>query len=294
MGYKTLLFGNPCKLSVKNRQLVIQVGDENPITVPLEDISTIILDNRQIVLTNYLLMACGENNITVFVCNTKHQPNAIMTPYFQHSRNTKISNIHINTGETLKKRLWQKIIKQKIANQSEVLKNLYDIYELDFYIEKVQSGDKTNVEGQASKKYWGMLFDDFKRHDKTKCNAMLDYGYAIIRGTLSKYIAASGLIPCFGIHHCNELNPFNLTEDLIEPFRPFVDMMIAAEKNYLGEALTRNDKAYILSILDMQCQYKKEQITIQNACERVCQSFVKSITLKDTDELHLPKFIEEK
>ena len=134
--------------------------------------------------------------------------------------------------------MWQKIIKQKIKNQSDVLKILFNNDELDIYHDKVKSGDTTNIEAQASKKYWAILFDNFKRHSDSKHNAALDYGYAIIRGTISKFVASGGLIPCLGVHHCNELNPFNLVEDLIEPFRPFVDLLVSNIKKIVEKELT--------------------------------------------------------
>ena len=293
MGYKTLLFSSPCKLNIKNYQLVFQ-GDssDEKLTIPIEDISTIILDSQQISVSNYFLSMCADYNITVFTCDKKHQPISVLTPFYQHSRNTKIANLQISMGDVLKKRLWQKIVKQKIENQSNVLKILFKNDILDIYIGLVQSGDKTNIEGQCAKKYWSLLFDNFKRHSKTKHNFALDYGYAIIRGTLSKYVASSGLIPCFGLHHCNELNSFNLVEDLIEPFRPFVDLMVAEMDILENEELTKEDRGYLLTILTKQCFYKNEQITVQNACEDICQSLVKSIEKDDYKIFELPKFIE--
>lgn len=292
MGYKTILFSNPCELHVKNFQLVYSATDscEN-VTIPLEDISTIVLEHHQIKFSNYFLYICGEYNITVLSCDKTHRPSVILTPFYTHSRNTKVALSHIQMGEPLKKRLWQKIVQQKIKNQSNVLKILFSNPELDTYPDKIQSGDKTNIEGQAAKKYWNLLFTDFKRHSNSKSNAALDYGYAIIRGTLSKFISATGLIPCVGIHHCNELNAFNLTEDLIEPFRPFVDLTVAQMNLSDDVSLTKAEKGCLINILNLQCQHKNEQVTIQTACERVCNSFVKSIGNNDYNMLELPKFI---
>lgn len=293
MGYKTLLFSNPCKLRVKSFQLACKFQEtEDEISIPLEDISTIVLENMQIEVTNYFLSACGEYNITLFSCDKKHHPNVVLTPFYQHSRNTKIAFKQIKMSEPLKKRLWQKIIKQKIKNQSNVLKILFDNDILDYFCEKVKSGDTTNIEAYVSKQYWGLLFENFKRHADTKHNAALDYGYAIVRGTLAKFTSSSGLIPCLGVNHCNELNSFNLVEDLIEPFRPFVDLLVSSMHTLEEPELSKQDKACLLKILNMQCQYKGEQITIQNACERVCQTFVKSLEQNDSNLLELPQFIE--
>lgn len=296
MSYKCLIFSSPCNLYIKNFQIVYEpLNDkEEKVHIPLEDVGTIILENPQISITNYLLSLCSDYNVTVFTCDIKHKPNGIMLPFYQHSRNTKTAFAQINMTEPLKKKIWQKIIKQKIKNQSNVIKILFDNDELDFYVNKVQSGDTKNIEAYVSKKYWQILFDDFKRHANDKQNSALDYGYAIIRGCLSKHIASSGLIPCLGIHHKNELNAFNLTEDLIEPFRPFVDLMVKEMNIDNNESLSKEDKLYLVSILTSQCQYKKEQITVQNACENVCKSFVNAINKNDITELELPEFIEAK
>lgn len=292
MGYKTVLFSNPCSLFVKNRNLVYTQPDSlEKISVPLEDISTIVIDSQQINLTSYFISCCAEYNICVFTCNKSHIPNGIFTPFYQHSRNTKIVLNQINVKESFKNRAWQKIIKQKIKNQSDVIRILYDRDELDFYIGKVQSGDKTNIEGQTSKIYWNVLFDNFKRHRNDKINTLLNWGYAIIRGTISKNIASSGLIPCLGVKHCNELNAFNLTEDLIEPFRPFVDLTVARMQITDDESLTKDDKAQLLYILHKQCNFKNEQVPIQTACEKVCKSFVRSIEKSNHNLLELPCLI---
>ncbi len=295
MSWKTILFSNPCKLHIKNYQLVYQNDNScEEISIPMEDIGTIILENSQITITNYMLSMCADYEITVLTCDNKHKPNGILTPFYQHSRNTKVAFAHINMKEPLKKQIWQKIIKQKIKNQSVVLKILFENDYLDLFINKVQSGDTTNIESYTSKLYWQILFDNFKRHSADKINACLDYGYAIIRSTISKYIASSGLIPCLGVHHCNELNAFNLTEDLIESFRPFVDLMVSSMDIVNDTELNKNDKAYLLSILTKQCQFKGEQITVQNACENICKTFVKTISEKNINLLELPEFIEEK
>ncbi len=292
MSWKTILFSKPCKLRIKNRQLQYEsIDNDETISIPMEDIGTIILDNPQIRLSNYFLNLCSQFAITVFTCDDKHKPSGILTPFYQHSRNTKIAFAHIGIKEALKKQLWQKIIKQKIKNQSAVIKLFFQDDTLDYFIKQVNSGDTKNIEAQVSKKYWQMLFYNFKRHKGGRYNLALDYGYAIVRGTISKYIAASGLVPCFGVHHCNELNPFNLTEDLIEPFRPFVDFLVCMMDFSDEIELTKENKAYLLGVLTYQCEYKNELITIQNACENVCKTFVKAILEKDVKYLELPEFI---
>lgn len=295
MTWKTLIFSTPCKLYIKNFQLVYEPSNNEEIVhIPIEDIGAIMLENQQITLTNYMLSLCSDSNITIYTCDKKHQPVGVLLPFYQHSRTTKIALSQVEMKEPLKKKLWQRIIKQKIINQSNVIKLLFENDELDFYVNKVSSGDTKNIEAYVAKKYWQLLFDNFKRHSDCKYNAALNYGYAIVRGCIAKYIAASGLIPCLGIHHCNELNAFNLTEDLIEPFRPFIDLMVSNMDINADEELNKEDKTYLISILNRQCQYKNEQITVRNACENICKSFVNAITENNSDKLELPSFIEVK
>jgi CRISPR-associated protein Cas1 len=293
MSWRIIHVSTVCKLNCKNSQFVYQPENDEPTSIPLEDISVIILENHQVTLTNYLLAQLAEHNIVLFTCNEKHSPSGIFYPFFQHSRNTEIAFLQSEWSESFKKRLWQQIIRQKIANQSKVLKMTTGSDKLYYLIDKVQSGDTTNVESFASRMYWANLFDNFKRHSSCKRNASLDYGYAIIRAVLARFIAASGLIPCFGVHHSNKLNAFNLADDLIEPFRPFVDFAVYHLPVNESETLDKIDKIHLLSVLNKQCCYKNESLTLLKACEFVCFSIVKATKSKQLGDFALPSFIED-
>jgi len=294
MSWRILNISKQCKLSVKNSQLYYQPFEEQEITIPIEDISVIILEAPHITVTSSLLSKCAEYGIAFFTCDSSHSPNGVMIPFFQHSRNTEIAFLQSEWSEPFKKRLWQKIIQQKITNQSFVIQSIKGDNDLLYLVEKVQSGDSTNLESFASRTYWSKLFDGFKRHAEDGKNFALNYGYAILRGSIARYIASTGMIPCFGIHHCNNLNAFNLADDLIEPFRPFVDLKvynIFKDRGNNASELKKEDKTELLSILTDQCLFKNEQVTLLKACELVCHSLVNCTKEKNYELIELPEFI---
>jgi len=233
MGWRILQITKPCKLSVKNRQLVYEPADDTPLKLPLEDISVIIFENRQILLNSNLLSELSEYDIVLISSDNTHLPSGTFFPYHNHSRYSEIAWIQTESSEPLKKRLWQEIVKAKINNQAAVLEALNkDGYKKLYEIARqVQSGDVKNAEAYAANLYWKYLWEDFNRsNDKDIRNSALNYGYAVIRGTMARSVVGSGLLPCFGVHHANKLNQFNLVDDLMEPFRPFLDYRVATMK----------------------------------------------------------------
>lgn len=198
MSWRSIIISHPSKLSLKNNQLCIQ--QEEVWNVPLEDVSAIVLESHQILITESLLSKFCENNIIVYICDSKHIPNGYVLPYYQHSRSLKILKEQIILSEPFKKRCWQKIIKQKITNQAYVLRCIgkYDIEEkMMKMVQNVDSGDSKNIEGQAAKLYFENLFTrGFNRNHDNIFNACLDYGYTIIRGAIARSVAQYGYIPC--------------------------------------------------------------------------------------------------
>lgn len=291
MSWRIINITRACDLRVKHSQLLYKTEEEE-ISLPLEDISIIILENAQIVLSNYLISECAERNIVIFTCDKSHKPNGVFLPYYNHSRYSEVSYMQIYMSQPLKKRLWQLIIISKIENQAKILQN-YNIKTSDFLLnlsEKVQSGDVTNVEAQAAVLYWGNLFETkFKRHNCDIINSALDYGYAILRGAIAREVAASGLIPCLGVHHSNKLNAFNLVDDLIEPFRPVVDALVK-EMNLADEVtLTSQKKVHLIGALTREIFINKESVKVMTAIERFVKSFVRSLRHKNAKDLTLPK-----
>lgn len=295
MSWRVIYFSKPAKLKIESSQLKYIPDEGDVFTIPIEDISVILLESNQILLTSALISKCCQNNILIFSCDDKHLPCGIFIPFQQHSRVSQISNLQIKSSEPLKKRLWQQIIKYKIYNQSIVLKlfNLNNATLLLKISENVKSGDSDNSEAYSAKIYWQSLFGDFTRQEDNKINASLNYGYAILRGAIARAISSVGLMPSFGIYHSNDLNAFNLADDIIEPFRPFVDFkvysMFKEENNFKEQTLTTKDKFLLTGILLDKCIYNSETTSILNAIELTVNSFVLSLKT-NTNCLNLLEF----
>ena len=228
---KTLYFGNPSYLSLQRNQLCIQrkeTRDISECTRPIEDIGVLILDHPQITITHGAIRALQENKAVVVSCNEQHLPNSILLPLVGHSEQSKRYRIQLDASEPLKKRLWQQTIQAKIQNQNRVLEYLgQDTKRLAVLENRIKSGDPENREGQAAAYYWSCFLEDFIR-DRfgPEPNGLLNYGYAILRSMVARALISTGLHLSLGIHHKNKYNPLCLADDIMEPFRPFVDILV--------------------------------------------------------------------
>ena len=291
MGWRIVQITKPCRLSIKDKQLLYVPQEGDGLKIPLEDISVLILENKQISLNNYLFSELSEYDIVLFTCDGSHLPSGVFFPFHNHSRYSEIAWLQIGVSEPLKKRLWQEIVKAKINNQAMCLEilNCVNFSKLREISKQVQSGDAKNSEAFAAGIYWKSLFENFNRNDDTDIrNSALNYGYAIIRGCMARSVVGSGLQPCFGIHHANKLNQFNLVDDLMEPFRPFIDYQVS-KMNMAGKAeLASLDKNYLVGCLMQNCIFNNEEVSLLKACELLAISFVKSIRQKDIKCLQIP------
>lgn len=230
---RTLYFGNSCTLRKKDMQLHINYPvEENKVdsSIPIEDVGLIILDSPQIIISNALLMALNENNSAIISCDTSHLPYGLMLPMFSHHAFTEKLYAQLEASQPLLKNLWQQTVIAKIENQTALLKNVgIDTKKMDFYLSDVKSGDPGNVEGRAAAFYWDNLFTGsrFLRHRFGEPpNNFLNYGYAVLRAIVARSLISSGLFPSIGIHHRNKYNPYCLADDIMEPFRPYVDSLV--------------------------------------------------------------------
>lgn len=238
---RTLYFGNPAYLSLKMKQIVIKMPQKNdgdlPIgedvvkTIPIEDTGIVILDNKQITITQGLMEALLENNCALITCDSKRMPTGLMLPLAGNTIQTERFKSQIEASLPLKKQLWQQTIEAKISNQAAVLK--YVTGELHNNMLKwagsVRSGDSENMEARAAVYYWKTVFADefFTRdNDSDGRNGLLDYGYAILRAIVARALVGAGLIPTLGIHHHNRYNAYCLADDIMEPYRPYVDKLV--------------------------------------------------------------------
>lgn len=230
---QTLYFGNPAYLSLKNKQLCIQLTNKNEVehqlTRPIEDIGVLILDNNQITITHPTIKALLKNKAMLISCDDKHMPSGMMLSMDGNTELSKRQRDQLTASEPLKKNLWQQIIQQKITNQASVLeitgkenKRLLNLSQ------NVLSGDNRNKEAQAAAYYWPQLFGQGFLRDRHGDwpNALLNYGYTILRSIVARALVASGLNLTAGLHHRNKYNAYCLADDFMEPFRPFVDLMV--------------------------------------------------------------------
>lgn len=270
---RTLYFGNPAYLKKKMDQLVVEFKDSHLAakSIPIEDIGMVILDNSQITITQSLLATLSENNTAILNCDSKHLPYSLMLPMAGHHAFTEKIRAQINASLPLKKQLWQQTIIAKIQNQAALLKQRgADPKRLIYLAGQVKSGDSENAEARAASWYWRALFeetDTFKRERFGEPpNNMLNYGYAILRSIVARSLTASGMLNSIGIHHRNKYNPYCLADDIMEPYRPFVDklvMKMAWKYDELDE-LSKEMKAELLSIpvLDVTIEGQKSPLMV--------------------------------
>ena len=228
---RTLYFGNPCQLKKKNEQLEFTGPEGEVKTVPIEDIGMVVFDNQQIMLSNALLMALMENNAAVLTTNWQHLPEGLLLPMAGHHAFTEKVKNQFEATEPLRKNLWQQTVSAKIRNQAALLRVMgADTENMLLWASKVRSGDPDNYEARAAACYWQNLFTDnekFKRgRFEAPPNNLLNYGYAILRGVIARSLVGSGMTTFTGIHHRNKYNPYCLADDIMEPYRPFVDKVV--------------------------------------------------------------------
>lgn len=295
MGYRRLMIENPVDIHVRNAQLVVQ--KEEVYSFPLEDIDAVLFECNQTKLSVATLSKLAEFGCAVFLCDDKHMPCCVLTPFMQHSRQLGIIKLQLSQTEPQKKRLWQQIIVQKITNQSRCLALAAKAdasKTMEHMAASVSSGDSGNVEAVAAAYYFPQLYGQyFNRGDSEDGrNSALNYGYAILRGTIARTLAVYGFIPSIGLHHKSELNAFNLADDLIEPFRPLVDFYVSQHVQSSDE-LIPSIKRDLFDLLSNSIQINGQQQSITNAVELTIQSLLRS--MRDTKAaLLLPCFDEQK
>lgn len=230
---RTLMFSNPAYLSHKNSQLVISFPDQakDDRTVPIEDIGVVILENQQITISHGCIAALVQNNVALISCDSSHMPTGLILPLDGGNTQAERFRYQIEASLPLKKQLWQQTIQQKIYNQAKVLERVgIEATNMHRWARSVKSGDPDNYEGRAAAYYWQHIFGrymDFNRNRGGEPpNNLLNYGYAILRAIIARSLVSSGLLPTLGIFHRNKYNAYCLADDIMEPYRPFVDLIV--------------------------------------------------------------------
>lgn len=261
---RTLYFGNKAYLSLKNRQISIaavdETGKEIAATRPIEDIGVVVIDSPMVTFTSGLMETLLENNCAVITCDKAHMPVGLMLPLCGNSTQNERFRAQLDASLPLKKQLWQQTVSRKIANQAAVLAARgIENRNMLAWSNDVRSGDPENLEGRAAAYYWRNLFGEdygFTRdRDGVPPNSLLNYGYAILRAVVARALVSSGMLPTLGIHHHNRYNAYCLADDIMEPYRPYVDEVVLRllDDNHNG-ILDKEAKTALLSVPIMEVE----------------------------------------
>jgi len=279
---KTLYFGNPCYLRKEQGQLVIEFpdGEQGKRTVPIEDTGVVVLDHPRITITQGLLAALSENNAVLVNCDERHLPFSLLLPIATHHAVTEKLRYQLEASLPLRKNLWQQTVMAKIRNQAALLDLLgLDSKRLNQLVRQVKSDDNGNCEARAASWYWEILIKEpgFRRHRYgDPPNNLLNYGYSILRSVCARSLVASGLLTTLGIHHRNKYNPYCLADDIMEPYRPWVDRLVIEIVNEFDslEKLTRELKSRLLVIPALDVKIDQQKSPLMVAMQRTTASLM--------------------
>lgn len=303
MAWRTVLLQSPMKLNLDHGQLKCE-RDDGTITLPIEDITVLVVDSPRILLTSTLLNAMQKKGAAVVICDEKHHPGGIFLPFHQHTRISALAPLQAKWTQPFRKRCWQIIIQSKIMNQAECLSMLDrpGREHLIRMVGEVKSGDSGNMEARAAREYWnfyiGPHFQRRTHRDKARdfINKALNYGYAVIRAAVARSITAHGLLPCFGLHHDSNLNPFNLADDLVESFRPLVDAEVHRMVEEMPEGendLIKIHRQRLVGLTTRQVGINKEYHSLTNAADILTESLVRATKDKNPNKLLLPSLVKD-
>lgn len=299
MTERILDFSNsPGYLRVKYEQLVIEREGAERLSVPLAEVAVLILAHPQVTCSLAVLSGLMDKGGSVVVCGCDHLPNGLMLPTVGHSVQTERFAAQAAAPLPLRKRAWKQIVREKVRAQARLIRELRgDDCGLSGLANTVRSGDPDNVESQAARRYWAVLFEDpqfRRRYDAPDQNRLLNYGYAVLRAVVGRAICASGLHPSLALHHCNRYDAFCLADDLMEPYRPVVDAAVVEYVGVYGRdaALDRQAKQALLSAIMGRYRCQGEDRTLFDWVARTTSSLVK-VFLGETDRLFYPEALDD-
>lgn len=289
---RTLYFGNPAYLSLKMKQMVVRIPqkddgdlpseDDMVRTIPIEDLGVIILDNKQITITQGLMGALLENNCAVITCDSKRMPVGLILPLSGNTIQNERFRSQLDSSLPLRKQLWQQTIEAKIRNQAAVLRYVTGQEHRNMlkWSDNVRSGDTDNMEARAAVYYWKTIFPDdpyfIRDREDEGSNALLNYGYAILRAVVARALVGAGLLPTLGIHHHNRYNAYCLADDIMEPYRPYVDKLVVEMLNDGAEdRLNATNKVRLLNIPVIEVMINDRRSPLMIAVSHTVSSLVK-------------------
>lgn len=303
---KTIAFSSKVQLSFKLQQLVIKrenpvTGIAETVTRPIEDIGIIVIESEQVTLSSYLISRLLENNVGIIFCDAKHMPANMILPLQANTLQSEKSIAQIQASAPLKKQLWQQTISAKILNQGAVLNKVMglNVGNMIKWSASVRSGDPENLEGRAAAYYWRNMFSDSEKFRRDKdgddiINVFLNYGYAILRAIIARSLVGSGLLPLIGIHHSNKYNANCLADDIMEPYRPYVDLLVAdmVKNKHMTNGLDKEAKKLLLTIPTLDVSFGKVNRPLFVAASITTASLAKCFT-KESRKITYPRIIIE-
>ena len=286
---RTLCFSNPAYLSMQNRQLIVRLekhGNESErqtATIPIEDIGMVLLDNPQITITHGLLAALLDNNASVITCDSHHMPVGLTLPLEGHTVQSERFQDQLSASQPLRKQLWQQTVQQKILNQATLLRELHgtETGNMTAWAAVIRSGDSTNLEGRAAAYYWTQLLPDIpgftRSRDGIYPNNFFNYGYAILRAVIARALVSSGLLPTLGIHHHNRYNAYCLADDIMEPYRPYIDRLVVQTLNQFPQTaeVTTDIKRLLLTIPTLEVNISGQRSPLMVAASQTTASLAR-------------------
>ncbi len=275
-GWRTVVINCESELCYSENNLIIRTDKE--AYIPIEQINTLYLNTTRISITAKLISELAENDVKIIFCNDCHCPSCAVEGLGNHTETAGRIMDQARWSEDLKEKVWKNIIKEKIHTQSNLLKccNIPTYLKLLNYEEEVNDGDRTNCEAVSAKLYFASLFgNDFIRHSPDSINSALDYGYAILLSAASRIITAYGYSSALGINHCSRNNPFNLSCDIMEPFRPFIDFKVMSN---IGRTLDWEYKKELIALTNSPLYYDNKITTLDNALEDYFLGIIKNLS----------------
>ena len=291
MAWRSVMISHPTRLRREHFSLAIE--QEETAFVPFEDIAVIVLNHREIIITHPVLSACAEYGIGLYATGQNHQPTGIFLPFLSHSRTARMMRLQLKVARPAAKQAWAGVIRRKIENQAACLRQCgrKGADRLASHARRVRSGDPDNLEAQAAAYYFAQLYGpDFHRTEESWTNAALDYGYAVLRGAIARGLVAHGLHPTLGLSHNSEQNAFNLADDLIEPFRPVVDLHVARQGAAGGAELIPADKQALVALLNIDVAMPQGNMSVLTAIEYAVESLAR-LYEGGGKELDLPSLV---
>ena len=301
MAWRGVHLSEPATVSRKSNAILVERSDKPPVRLPFEDIGWIVVDNREVSLSSSVMASCAEHGIAVIVTDSTHTPCATLLPFAANYAQAEVAGLQVDSPRSVYRRLWARIVRGKLQNQSANLQRILapNWQYIRGLLKEVKPGDPANVEARAARRYWGSLLTGFRRDSDggDRLNDLLNYGYAVTRAAVARSLAVAGLIPAIGVHHRSVTNPFNLADDMIEPFRPVVDLAVyeMREPNGWDEpyhpavGLSINDRRDMASVLTREVRIDDQLMNASDAIDHSVASLVRSFRSRKAGDLQLPE-----